>query len=179
MKARSIYDSLTGNEIPVTKELNVSPLTFLGKEVTTSDGVVMNDRWIYVNMPRYGYCAINVNRSSYCQKLYLMEASILDDISGSKITPRLKDFVEKVADKYVFEKNGLTYRVYLTKIKNTFDLGSVKLFWLEYHSPNMNSNDVPSRFRKVLDYSIFNQKRSFCWAHNLNVDLEKAFNFHA
>lgn len=124
---RTVTSPIDGQQIPVTKDLNVQPLTFLGKELKTPSGTVMNDRWIYVNMPGYGMHSINVYRAHYCQKMYMSEITIQYSIGEKKLMDKdLQKFVDQVSDKIVFQKYGKWYRVYLRKRSNrTFTIDKV------------------------------------------------------
>lgn len=137
---RTIISTSVYQKIPVTVNLNVKPLTFSEKvngkflknnPVKRSNGsLVMNDEWIYVFSPNYGRIAINMNRANYCQKVYLSNVRILESIGNKKISKRLERFIENVSDKLVFEKNGITYRVYLKEVsKGLFDLSHVWPYW--------------------------------------------------
>ncbi len=171
---RNIYDSVTGRKVPVTIDLNVTPLIYQGKPVKNGHGkIVMNDQWIYMYQKAYGNFAINVNRSQYCEKVYLSNVTILESIDG-KTSKRLSAFIANVSDKLVFEKNGITYRVFLIKTKSGFDLSHVKPYWLITHSPNIPSTEIPKKYQDVV---IYPENRTFAWAHELHVNLEKAFNF--
>lgn len=134
---RTIYSARTGNQIPVTKDLNVQPLTYLGEQITTPSGVVMNDRWIYVNMPNYGPCAINVYRAHFCEKMYLAEVTIQESIGNKLMDDELKVFVENISDRLVFQKYGKWYRVFLEpKTSRTFKIQKIVPYnWVI--NPNM------------------------------------------
>jgi hypothetical protein len=131
METTMTYSPITGQQIPVSEEiakkLNVKPLIYMGKEIRTPSGVVMNDRWIFVRMPGHGERAINVNRANYCQKMYLSQITIKESIGDNKLMDDdLQKFVEKVSDKIVFEKYGRWYRVFLTKkTRRTFEIKKV------------------------------------------------------
>jgi len=175
MKTREIFSATNGQKVPVTVDLNVETLMYDGKPVTNGYGQqIMNDCWIYVYMKGYGNCAINVNRSQYCEKVYLSNMTILESIQNGKTTKRLADFIKTVSDKLVFEKDGITYRVYLTKTKTGYDLSHVKCYWLITHSPNLYFENIPTRYKSV----VYLPEKSYSkWAHELLVDLKKAFNF--
>lgn len=171
---KNIYSSTNGRQIPVTADINVKPLKYSGKVVVNGNGsVVMDNRWIYVRMSHGGLESINVNRSQYCEKIYLSNVLIKSSFSG-KMTKRLEEFIEKVSDKLVFEKDGITYRVYLKQTRSGYDLSHVKLYWINTHSPNLYFKDISKRYLQI----IFMPKSALShWAHELHVDLEKAFNF--
>lgn len=140
MKTQTITDPVNGQRIPVTIELNIAPLTLMGKPIIDGRGEpVMNNRWVYVNMPGYGLKAINVYRAHYCEKRYLSEVTIQSSIGEKKLMSNdLKKFIEKVSNKIVFEKYGKWYRVYLRQITGRiFDIEKIVPYnWTI--KPNMN-----------------------------------------
>lgn len=175
--SRKIINPVNGNEVPVTINLNVKPLYYAGKKVINGSGNnVLDDQWIYVNMAHYGLKSINVNRSQFCQKIYLSNISIKDSINSNKITAKLEKFIKEVSDKLVFEKNGITYRVFIKKTGNIYDLDSVKCYWLITNSPNLHIDLIPDRYKTVCVSSKELHLQN--WAHTLHVDLQKAFNFY-
>ena len=175
MRTREIFSTMNGQPVPVTVDLNVEPLKYGGKAMKNGHGsVVMNNSWIYVWQRGYGYFSINVNRSQYCEKIYLSNITIRQSINYGKTNQKLDRFIEQVSDKVVFEKNGITYRVYLKKTKSGFDLDYVKPFWLITHSPNIYYTAIPEKYK---DLVILPEKSYSKLAHELIVDLKKAFNF--
>lgn len=125
---RTITSPLNGAQIPVTKDLKIEPLMLMGKPVTNGRGEpVMNDRWIYVQVPGYGLRAINVWRAHFCEKMYLSEVTIQEAIGANKLMDSdLKKFVDQVSDKVVFKKFGRWYRLFLRKITNrTFGIDKI------------------------------------------------------
>jgi hypothetical protein len=133
---RTILSTTTANRIPVTTDLNVSPLMLMGKPVTNGNGKgLMNDQWIYVNDGRGNY-SINVNRAKYCEKIYMSNVTIQESIGGKLMDKDLKKFVEQVSDKLVFQKYGKWYRVFLRKVTNkTFTIDKVVPYYCIYN-PN-------------------------------------------
>lgn len=136
----TIISPNNGQRVPVTIDLKVEPLMLMGKPVTNGRGEqVMNDRWIYINMPGYGMKAINVWRAHYCEKMYMSKVGIRESIGEKKLlTKELKVFLEHVSDKLVFQKFGKWYRVYLRAITNrTYSINKVVPYnWTV--NPNMN-----------------------------------------
>lgn len=174
--SRSLISTGDGVTIPVTVDLKVNPLRHAGAIVRNMNGKVkMDDEWIYVYQKGYGNYSINVNRAQYCEKVYLANTSLLDSVGSKKITRRLASFLEQVSDKHVFEKNGITYRVYLDRKKEkTIDLDCVKPYWLRQHSPNLPIEQIPERYKSIL---LPPEKSYMHHAYCLKVDLQKAFNF--
>ena len=154
---RTIPNTLTGSPTPVTFDLKVQPLTFMGESVKNGRGeTVMNDSWIYVEMPHWGLHAINVNRAKYCEKMYLSKVTIKESIPQNKLMDsELKEFIEKVSDKLVFEKFGKWYRVFLfQKTRRTFGIKKIALYKWTYD---------PGR------------KYDGVFAYNLSIDWRAAF----
>lgn len=135
---RTITSAINGQTIPVTSSLNVTPLfhTDYNKNgdlqrmpVKNGHGrTIMNDEWIYVVCPGYGNISINVNRANYCQKIYLQNTRIADSFSG-RATKRLQRFIDTVGSTLVFEKGGVSYRVFLRKRNGWFDVARVVRYW--------------------------------------------------
>lgn len=186
--ARTIISGTNGKRIPVTVDINVKPLThsviengFLvkNKPVKRVNGEpVMNDEWIYVTVPNYGRISINVNRHNFCRKIYLQQVKIVESIPGKKISPRLKKFIETVADTIVFEKDGVSYKVYLKETKKGFDLDYVWPYWATCGTGGI-STPWDSCIKKYgshpgWDYHFENGVRG---EHKLNVNLKEKFNF--
>lgn len=191
---RNIILGTNGTTIPVKVDLNVKPLTHSvlvnnkivkNKPVVTQSGrLVMDDEWIYVNIPNYGNISINVNRSSFCVKQYLSSTSILESIGGKKQTDRLKEFIKTVSDKLVFKSNSITYRVFLKETKKGFDIEKVWPYWATVGTGGISSSwdSVIKKYggHPGWDYvedNDFNQPKEN-WKHKLDVDLNKAFNFN-
>lgn len=127
---RTVSSPVNGKEIPVTVDLKVKQLTISGIPVKNGNGrQIMDDEWIYIWCKGYGNISINVNRASYCQKVYLSNVSILDSIGYDKITKELQNFIDTVSDKLVFEFNLKTYQVFLKKTKSGYDIDFVKPYW--------------------------------------------------
>lgn len=160
METRTVSSPMNGQRIPVNAEierkLNVQPLMYEGKVVKNGNGkVVMNDQWIYVNMPHHGMVAINVHRAEYCQKMYMSQITIQETIGNKLMDTDLQKFVEQVSDKIVFEKYGKWYRVELyKKTSRTFGLKKVQLY------------------KWVVDP---NRKFDGIFAYNLSIDWKSAF----
>lgn len=116
---KTTISSVSGQEVPRTKDLNIKPLIHGGKPVTNGNGnPVMDDRWIYVRTSM-GQGVINLWRARYCEKMYLSEVKIQDSIGVNKLLDNdLADFIKNVSDKLVFEKHGKWYRIYLRKINS-------------------------------------------------------------
>lgn len=134
---RTIHSTSTGAPVPVTIDLNVKPLMRAGKPVTNGNGKqVMDDQWIYVTERGDNY-AINVNRAKYCEKIYLSNVTIQESIGQKKLMDKdLKNFVEQVSDKLVFQKNGRWYRVYLRKVTSrTFGIAKI-VPYIAVYNPN-------------------------------------------
>lgn len=149
----TIYSATNGQPMPGTSS-NI--LMRMGKPVTNGRGEpITDDRWIYVT-DRNGSYAINVIRSEYCQKLSLMNISIIDSIGGKKMTKRLQNFIEKVGSTLVFEKFGKSYRVYLRKVGYKYDLAKVMPYWA---TTTMGCNKMIGRL----------------YAHQISVDIESTF----
>lgn len=135
---RTITSGSDGNQIPVTVDLKIAPLThseFINGKFVKNNPVVngqgrqmMNDEWIYVTVRNYGHISINVNRSNYCRKIYLMHTKIADSIS-KPVSERLQRFIDTVSDTLVFIKDGVSYRVELTEGKKEMDLKRVYPYW--------------------------------------------------
>jgi hypothetical protein len=175
MKTREIISGSNGQHIPVTVKLNIKPLIYKGEVIKNGHGkIIMDDQWIYVYERAFGNFSINVNRSQFCEKVYLSNTKITDSINGGKITKRLAEFIKKISDTLVFEKNGITYRVYLKKTTKGFDLSHIKLYWLITHSPNLYYEAIPERYKHIL---YLPETALSKWAHELRVDLKKAFDF--
>lgn len=169
---REINSTLNFNKIPVTTDLNVKALVHIGEIITRANGeIVFNDEWIYVYLPHYGCHSINVIRSQYCEKRYLMNVSIISQ-SGGKMTKRLQDFTVQVSPNLVFEKDGITYRVFLKKTKGGFDLDYVRFYWLISHSANSTIADLPKKY-----IELSKPVNPLNYAHTLEVDLKKAFGY--
>lgn len=135
---RIINNTSTGAPIPVTVDLNVAPLMWMGKPVVNGNGKkIMNDNWIYVTDSRRHSYAINVNRAKYCEKIYMSHVTIQESIGAKKLMDNdLKAFVEQVSDKLVFQKYGRWYRVYLrTLTTRTFAIAKVVPYQAVY-KPN-------------------------------------------
>jgi len=133
MKTQVTFSPVNGQAIQVVKSvaerLNVRPLVYMGKTISTPSGIVMDDRWIYVNVAGYGSMAINVNRANYCQKMYQSEITIQESIGNKLMDSDLKKFVEKVSDRIVFQKYGKWYRIFLCKKSNrTYGISKIVLY---------------------------------------------------
>lgn len=175
---RTIYSAADGSKIPVTTNLKVIPLTrstFINGKyvknhpVVNGNGrVIMNDEWIYVHEPGYGNISINVNRANFARKQYLMNTKITDSIDNDKITPRLKAFIENVADTLVFQHNNIAYRVELTKTKEGFDLLYVYPFW----AMNCTGGIMPTWFSNQKKYGLKAARGGWL------VDLNETFGFN-
>lgn len=192
---RTVIDSTVGREIPVSVSLPIQPLTYSvvengvlvkNRPVVNGHGrQIMDDEWIYVDMPNYGNMSINVNRANYCQKIYLMHASILDSISHEKVTKRLQKFIDEVSSTLVFEKNGKSYRVFLKKTKAGYDLEKVWPYWAVVGTGGIRSawDSVKKKYggHPGWDYATgtdYKQPKE-TWRHNLDVDPKAVFNFEA
>lgn len=135
---RTINSIMTGGSIQVTADLDVKPLMWHGKPVLNGNGKqIMNDQWIYVT-DRNGSYSINVNRSKYCEKIYMSNVTIRESIGEKKLMDNdLKLFIELVSDKLVFQKYGRWYRVYLRKVTSrTFTIDKVVPYFAVYN-PNL------------------------------------------
>lgn len=171
---RTIISTGNGQTVPVTKNLNVKPLTLHGDPIINGHGrQIMDDQWIYVNWPHYGDEAMNVNRAQYCERFY-REISILDSIGHKKTTKKLNRFTKEVSDMLIFKKGDITYQVFLKKSKSGFDLSCVKPYWISNHAYNVYYKDLPDRYKKVVNPP---SRGEWTWGHELTVDLKKAFNF--
>lgn len=169
METRKIFSPTSGKEIPVTVDLNVKPLIYDQKVMKNGKGeVMMDDRWIYVVMQGYGRISINVNRSSYCEKVYLSNLNILDSIDKTP-SRRLKKFIETISDKLVFKFGDTTYRVYLKYVKGKgYDIDSVKPFWALQGTGGI----MPSWFAQEKKFGHdWHAKNPYA------VDLKAIFNF--
>ena len=146
---------------------------YLGKPVRNGNGEIkMNDEWIYVYQKGYGNYSINVNRAQYCQKIYQSKLDVWDVIKAAKITSRFARFIATVSDKKIFIIDGITYEMFIHKTSKGYDF-HVKPYWLKTHSPNIPIANIPERYK-----SLVKPEKSYShWAHELVVDLEKAFNF--
>lgn len=179
MKNRNVSSPTTGSPVPVTVDLKVNPLIYNGKPVVNGNGrQMLDDEWIYVNMPYYGNISINVNRANFCQKVYLSNIKIKDSIGGKNITKRLDAFIEKISDKLVFTYNGISYRIYLKQInKNLFDIEKVWPYWATVCTGGIMSswNNIIKKYgsHPGWDYHYENGIRG---KHKLDVDINKVFN---
>jgi hypothetical protein len=184
---RTVNDTVIGRPIPVTVDLKVSPLTYSAfdkegnfiknRPVINGHGrQIMNDEWIYVTMPNYGPMSINVNRANYCQKVYLMNTKITDTIN-KKASRRLQKFIDTVADTLVFEKNGVSYRIYLNEGRKEMELASVKPYWATVGTGGI----MPSWDSVIKKYGAHPGwdyvPGTDCKVHKLDIDLKAKFGF--
>jgi hypothetical protein len=168
-----IYSPFNGKPIPVNVDLKLLTLKYEGKEVKIQGENALNNRWVYVKTS-VGLVSINVNRSCYCEKKYLENVSIMESIGYKDVTKGLQKFISEVSSNLVFEKDGVTYRVYLKNYRNKFHLDCVKPFWLNMHSHNIHIDKVPNRYK---DVCFLPEDAYSKWAHELKVDLKKAFGY--
>lgn len=181
-KTGEVLDANTGNMIPVTVDLKVNPLMYKKRPVVNGNGrKLMDNEWVYVNCGGYGNVAINVNRANYCKKIYLSNISIIESIGLKKITSKLQSFIDQVSDKLVFEKDGTSYRVYLSynKRKKEYDLNYVWPYWATVGTggiaPAWDSVSAKYKSHPGWDYEI-NEDGSK-GKHRLNVDLKQKFGY--
>lgn len=175
MERNRLLGSVTGREVSISENLNIKPLVWLGNEIRNGrKETVMNDSWIYVNMPKFGNISINVPRSQYCSKTYMSTTSISKHVGHANMTTNLQKFIVEVSSKLVFFKDGVTYKVLLKKTKKGWDIDCVKPYWLITHSPNIYADKIPCRYKKV---TFLPDTAISSWAHNLIVDLKIAFNY--
>jgi hypothetical protein len=177
---RTVFDTNTAKEIPVTVDLNVKPLFYQKKPVVNGNGKhKMDDEWMYVNCKGYGNIAINVNRANFCKKVYLSQVNIIDSIGGEKVTERLQKFINKVSEKLVFTYNGTAYQVFLNynKKKKIFDIDHVWPYWANVCTggimPSWDSNIKKYGSHPGWDYEM--NPDGTRGKHKMNVDLEALF----
>lgn len=170
---RTINSTLTFAPIPVTVDLNVEPLKIEGKLIRNRAGeVIMNDQWLY-GSDRY---PINLNRSAYCAKVYLMNTKIADQAAseGRKPTDRLKRFIKQVSSTMVFEHNGIAYRVYLREDGKEMDLASVRPYWACVHSSGSWEYVTRKYGAHPGSRNVVNGRQT---TYQLDIDLKEMFDF--
>lgn len=149
---RTITNTSTGRQIPVSVDLKIQPLILEGKTIRNGNGrIMMNDEWIYVPS-NTGQVAMNVNRAMYCEKMYLAATTIRESIGpNTTMDNELTEFSKTVADTLAFEKNGKWYRLYLSRLDDTFSISKV-IPYTSVYRPNIWNNNINN------------------WAHKLSID---------
>lgn len=170
---RTVASTLDGKLIPVTKKIKVSPLKFCGEEIKNGHGMtVMDDNWVYVGTPQERY-SINTKRAEYCQLQYLREVKIYDSFQG-KASPQLERFINTVSDSLIFEKEDITYRVFLKKSKKGFEIDYIKPYWFTSTSGvNVRMKDFPKRYLKLPFISLVSWAKvgPYSLGYDLAVEL--------
>lgn len=187
-QGREIISGTNGQRVSASVDLEVKPLTtsktvdgklFKNQPIKNGNGrLIMDDEWIYVQVPNYGDISINVNRHHYCRKVYLQNTTIEESIGFKKMTPRLERFINTVASTVVFEKDGTAYKVCLKETKAGFDIDYVWPYWATCGTGGIMGSwdNVIKKYKghPGWDYHYENGERG---EHKLNVDLNETFGF--
>jgi hypothetical protein len=173
---RHVFSPLNGQPVKVSADLNVKPLLFLSQPIINGNKrQIMDDEWIFVDLPKYGTYPINLNRAYFCQKVYLSNTPITSLGNFFNLSKNKQQFIDSITSSVVFDYNGIVFHIFITKIGRIYDF-VIKPYWLANKSPNLLFKNLPIKYKEIL---IPDPK--ITWGHryagDFIVDTNKVFGY--